>query len=106
MIMIGYARVSTLNQDLSLQLAAGIAAAKARGSIRGDRPRSMLKLSNASAMRVWGQRRSPSAAGLGERAIGSRVHGPQTTTKTKRRLIVIPRIRARAPPCHRSAASS
>ena len=48
MTMIGYARVSTLDQDLSLQLAAGIAAAKARGSIRGDRPRSMPKLSNAS----------------------------------------------------------
>jgi hypothetical protein len=44
MTMTGYARVSTLDQDLSLQLAAGIGAAKARGSIRGDRPRSMLEL--------------------------------------------------------------
>ena len=35
MTMIGYARVSTLDQDLSLQLAAGIAAAKARGVYKG-----------------------------------------------------------------------
>ena len=51
----------------------GIAGAKAKGVYKGRPSTIDAEAIKASATRAWGQRRSPSALGLGERAfIGSR----------------------------------